>query len=71
MISFFSNFVKIIEKINMRLRRDADERTEFEDNDEYELENEDSDRPERVQRDVSNHARDLQNDVKELGYDIK
>lgn len=62
----------------MRLRRDAngeecafyDETCNL-DNDEYELENEDSDRPKRMERGVSNHANELQNDVKELGYDIK
>lgn len=66
-----------IEKINVRLRRDADgeskinDETEIHDNNDYVLENEDSDRPERVERDASSHANDLQTDVKELGYDIK
>lgn len=55
----------------MRLRRDANEESKSHDNDEYELENEDSDRPERMERDVSNHANELQTDVKDLGYDIK
>lgn len=61
----------------MRLRRDANEdcknydETCDLDNDEYELENEDSDRPKRMERDTSNYANELQNDVKELGYDIK
>lgn len=67
------NFFKIlrIEKINLRLRREANEEPELQDNDEYDLENEDSDRPERAERDVSNPAYDLQNDVKKLNYDIK
>lgn len=69
--------IVLAEKINMRLRRDADgeskanDETELHDHDEYEMENEDSDRPVRMERDASSHANDLQNDVKELGYDIK
>lgn len=37
---------------------------------EYELENEDSDRP-REERDTTDYAAELENDVKELNYDIK
>lgn len=59
-----------LDTINLRLRRDANEHTDLQD-DEYELENEDSDRPVRVERDAPNHAYDLQNDVKQLNYDIK
>lgn len=58
-------FLFCTETINLRLRRDATE------DDEYELENEDSDRPDRLKRDIVNHAYDLQNDVKALDYDNK
>lgn len=61
-----------IDTIKTRLRRDVNEaNTELLDDDEYELENEDSDRPERVKRYASNHAYDLQNEVKKLNYDTK
>lgn len=58
-------FPRCIETINLRLRRDANE------DDEYELENEDSDRPDRLKRNAPNHVHDLQNDIKALDYDIK
>lgn len=57
----------------MRLRRDAEQEKKASDDEnaeEYELENEDSDKP-RQERDASNYAADLQNDVKALNYDIK
>lgn len=57
-----------LDRFNMRFRRDADENDV--DEDEYELENEDSDRPKR-KRDAINHVQELQNDVKELNYDLK
>lgn len=50
----------------MRLRRDADAT----DTEEYEFENEESDRP-KEKRDAENYAVELQNDVKELNYDLK
>lgn len=62
-----------IDKINLRLRRDAETGTESTENnaaEEYDLENEDSDKP-KEKRDAENLAEELQNDVKELNYDIK
>lgn len=58
--------MRYLETINLRLRRDANE------SDDYELENDDSDRPDqRLKRNAPNYAHDLQNDVKQLDYDIK
>lgn len=62
-----------VDKINLRLRRDAEEKTQSSENnaaEEYDLENEDSDKP-KEKRDAENQADKLQNDVKELNYDIK
>lgn len=56
-----------LDKVNLRIRRDAKPSDDNDDN-EYELENENSDRP---KSDSINHAADLQNAVKELNYDIK
>ena len=69
------NFIisaETIDKINLRLRRDADEQKKDtnDDEQEYDLENEDSDKPKRS-ADSTNPAQELQNDVKELNYDIK
>lgn len=53
--------------MNLRLRRDAEKQAKKPNtiDEEYELENEDSDKPK------SDSAAQLQNDVKELNYDIK
>lgn len=58
-----------IDKINLRLRREA-EQQKNNDEHEYELENEDSDRS-KTGTDSTNYAQNMQNDVKELNYDIK
>lgn len=59
--------------MNLRFRRDANDQTESlenNDEDEYEHEFEDSDKP-RSGRSAPSHARELQNDVKDLNYDLK
>lgn len=53
--------------MNLRFRREANE---HEDNDEYELENEDSDRP-RTKRNKINYADEIRENVNELNYDLK
>lgn len=72
-ISSFSSSAEYLDKMNLRFRRAANETAQtFEnvDEDEYEHEFEDSDKP-RSKRAASSDARDLQNDVKDLNYDLK
>lgn len=60
-----------MDKVNLRIRRDAEKEkkvTESDTEEEYDLENEDSDKP---KIDLVDHAAELQNDVKKLNYDIK
>lgn len=68
----FFILAETIDKINLRLRRDADEpkKSTKNDEEEYELENEDSDKP-KPRAVSTDPAQELQNDVKELNYDIK
>lgn len=65
-MSFLAEY---IDKANLRLRRDADEKSakKAEDDGEYEMENEDSDKPKQA----NIYGTELQNQVKELNYDIK
>lgn len=67
----YCNFsAEYIDKINLRLRREAKNHEKPANNYEgYKLENEDSDKPKTVSDSI--YANGLQNDVKQLNYDIK
>lgn len=59
-----------IDKVNLRLRREAENHGKPANNyEEHELETEDSDKPKTVYDSI--YANGLQNDVKQLNYDIK
>lgn len=53
----------------MRFRRDADKEPQPDEED-YELENEDSDRP-KVKRDTTDDVKKMRSDVHALNYDLK
>lgn len=65
-----------LDRFNMRFRRDLAKRQEESlesilDENEYELENENSDKP-KVKRDKNmSHVQELQNGVKALNFDLK
>lgn len=71
----YLNFLaEILDKINLRLRREVDTEknpSDSIDDDEYDLESDDSDRANSGRSLPMNPAEGLQNQVKRLDYDIK
>lgn len=62
-------FLAELDHLQARFRRDADESNK-DVVEEYEFENTESDRP-KEKRDNVIYAKELQNDVQELNYDLK
>lgn len=71
---YFNFSAEYLDKINLRLRREVDagkNPSDSIDDDEYDLESDNSDRPNSGRSLPMNPAEGLQNHVKRLDYDIK